>query len=102
MDYFDDGFDAVTSDIEGMYLKSSPVSYTHLDTVISERIAYHDVARDLLTEFHPWMDCEYFYADKKLLRIAQDYRKTAKSPILFGTMVSGEQFVTDDNRARCV
>lgn len=69
------------------------------DTVISERIAYHDVARDILTEFHPWMDSEYFYADKKLLRIAQDYRITTKNPILFGTMVSGEQFVTDDNRA---
>ena len=69
------------------------------DTVISERIAYHDVAHDILTEFHPWMDSVYFHADQELLRIAQGYGKTTENPVLFGTMVSGEQFVTDDNRA---
>lgn len=33
------------------------------DTVIGERTAYHDVAEDILTEFHPWMDSVYFKAD---------------------------------------
>lgn len=41
------------------------------DTVISERMVYHDVAEDILTEF----------------------------PILFGTMVSGEQFIEDEKRS---
>lgn len=68
------------------------------DTVVSERIAYHDVAEDILTEFHPWMSSAYFHADQRLLQIVQAYSKTTERPILFGTMVSGEQFVTDDKR----
>ena len=68
------------------------------DTVISERIAYHDVADDILTEFHPWMDSVYFYADENLLQSAKAYSNTTKRVILFGTMVSGEQFVTEENR----
>ena len=64
------------------------------DTVISERIAYHDVADDILTEFHPWMDSVYFYADENLLQSAKAYSNTTKQVILFGTMVSGEQRVT--------
>ncbi|WP_335674029.1 5'-methylthioadenosine/S-adenosylhomocysteine nucleosidase [[Clostridium] innocuum] len=64
------------------------------DTVISERIAYHDVADDILTEFHPWMDSVYFYADENLLQSAKAYSNTTKQVILFETMVSGEQRVT--------
>ena len=52
------------------------------DTVISERIAYHDVADDILTEF------------QNLLQSAKAYSNTTKQVILFGTMVSGEQRVT--------
>ena len=62
--------------------------------MISERIAYHDVADDILTEFHPWMDSVYFYADENLLQSAKAYSNTTKQVILFETMVSGEQRVT--------
>lgn len=30
------------------------------DTVISTEVAYHDVAPNILTEFHPWLDTVFF------------------------------------------
>ena len=30
------------------------------DTVISERVIYHDVADDILTDFHPWLKSNFF------------------------------------------
>ncbi len=70
------------------------------DTVIAERSAYHDVADDILTEFHPRMQSVYFQSDQKLLAIAKDYAPTAKYPILFGTIVTGEQFIAGNERDR--
>lgn len=43
------------------------------DTVIAERTAYHDVADDILTEFHPWMESVYFHASPSLLDAARKY-----------------------------
>lgn len=60
------------------------------DTVISERVVYHDVAEDILTEFHPWLRSNYFLADDNLSAIAKRYCRTAKYPVRFGTMVTGE------------
>lgn len=68
------------------------------DTVISERVIYHDVADDILTEFHPWLKSNYFPADDKLSAIAKRYSLTSAHPIRFGTMVTGEQFIEDDKR----
>jgi adenosylhomocysteine nucleosidase len=68
------------------------------DTVISERVIYHDVAEDILTDFHPWLKSNYFSADQRLCAIAKQYAKTSKFPILFGTMVTGEQFIEDEKR----
>ena len=42
------------------------------DTVISTEIAYHDVAEDILTEFHPWMESIYFQADSRLLELSRE------------------------------
>lgn len=70
------------------------------DTIISERVIYHDVADDILTDFHPWLKSNYFQADQELLAIAKKYGQTAKHPILYGTMVTGEQFITDENREK--
>lgn len=47
------------------------------DTVIAERSFYHDVAGDILTEFHPWMLSVYFPSDRKLLSAARNYVETA-------------------------
>lgn len=37
------------------------------DTVISTEVCYHDVAADILTEFHPWMKSVFFKADPELI-----------------------------------
>lgn len=71
-----------------------------LDTVISERAVYHDVARDILTEFHPWLESNCFRADPGLVSIARDYSQTCKYPMLFGTIATGEQFIQDENREK--
>ncbi len=68
------------------------------DTVISERVIYHDVADDILTEFHPWLKNNYFAADENLSTMAKKYSRTAKYPVRFGTMVTGEQFIEDEKR----
>ena len=68
------------------------------DTVISDRMLYHDVAEDILTEFHPWLKVNYFQSDRELLSVAQAYSQKTAYPIRFGTMVSGEQLIEDDKR----
>lgn len=70
------------------------------DTVISTEVAYHDVHEEILTEFHPWMDSVFFKADEELLKLSEkavaklntDYR------IVWGRMVTGEAFITDEGR----
>lgn len=69
-----------------------------LDTVVSEETAYHDVASDVLTELHPWMDSVYFQSDSALLAAAREYSGVSPYPILFGRTVTGEQFIEDRNR----
>lgn len=69
------------------------------DTVVSRQMMYHDVAEDILTEFHPWLKENYFCADKNLLLAARQYSRQTSFPMLFGRMVTGEQFIEDDKRA---
>ncbi len=64
----------------------------------SERAIYHDVAEDILTEFHPWLKENYFPADQKLLSAARRYGQTTAERLWFGTMVTGEQFIVDEKR----
>lgn len=68
------------------------------DTVIAEKCVYHDVAEDILTEYHPWLSENAFFADAELIASAREVAKTSKNPIFFGTTVTGEQFITDDGR----
>ena len=67
------------------------------DTVVSTRATYHDVAEDVLTEFHPWMSSVYFAADEGLLNIAKKVCGR-KRHVYFGCMATGEQFIEDDLR----
>lgn len=69
------------------------------DTVISDKMMYHDVAEDILTEFHPWLAKNCFQADRKLYAAARKYARKSNFPIWFGTMVTGEQFIEDEKRA---
>lgn len=70
------------------------------DTVISTQIAYHDVADEILTEYHPWMPDKYFNADKYLLSLCKKALKTNEyhQNIYFGKMVTGEKFIDQDGR----
>ena len=70
------------------------------DTVIAEHAVYHDVAKDVLTEFHPWMPSPDFSSGGKLLSAARRYAETAAYPILFGTIATGERFVENRDRER--
>lgn len=41
------------------------------DTAISTDVCYHDVAPDILTEFHPWMKSVFFEADHELIELSK-------------------------------
>lgn len=70
------------------------------DSVISTEVAYHDVAANILTEFHPWLDTVYFQADKELLKLSMTAidRIKDKNRVFWGRMVTGESFITDEGR----
>lgn len=67
---------------------------------VAERSAYHDVAGDILTEFHPWMPLVYFPSDKGLLSATGRYAESAEYAIRFGAIVTGELFVENKDRGR--
>ncbi len=67
------------------------------DTVVSTESAYHDVAADILTEFHPWLPDVWFRADEKLLAAARRAAR-GREDVRFGRMVSGEQFINGEQR----
>lgn len=70
------------------------------DTVISTEVCYHDVADDILTEFHPWMKSVFFKADSELVELSKvsvDKMKTA-GKIYWGRMATGESFIEDQGR----
>ncbi len=71
------------------------------DTVVSTEAAYHDVADDILTEFHPWMPTIYFAADLGLLAAAKRaaQAEAEQERVRFGRMVTGEAFIEDEHRA---
>lgn len=70
------------------------------DTVISTEVEYHDVAPEILTEFHPWMESVYFKADSKLLNLSKKAveKMTLENKVVWGRMVTGEAFISDDGR----
>ena len=70
------------------------------DTVISIEVAYHDVAPNILTKFHPWLDNVFFRADKELIKLSQIAveKMQAKYKVFWGRMVTGEAFISGDGR----
>ena len=71
-----------------------------IKTVISTQLAYHDVADDILVEFHPWLPSIYFNADEKLLAAAKKIvqNQAVNHPVIFGKMVTGESFIDKNMR----
>lgn len=72
------------------------------DTVISTEACYHDVAPDILTEFHPWMGSVFFEADRELIRISKMAVKEmeTKGKVFWSRIVTGEAFITDEGREK--
>lgn len=69
------------------------------DTIVTAKAAYHDVADDILTEFHPWLPSIYFHSDPELISLMERIVAKTDYPIHFGTTVTGEQFIADEKRA---
>lgn len=72
------------------------------DSVISTEVAYHDVAPNILTEFHPWLETVYFEADQELLNLTRQAvsKIDVEGNVFWGRMVTGEVFVADEGRQR--
>ncbi len=71
------------------------------DTVVSSEIAYHDVADEVLTQYHPWMKSIYFAADKDLLN--EISKANAKDlSVMTGRIVTGEAFIDQDGRKEII
>lgn len=74
------------------------------DIVIADEIAYHDVAKEILTEYHPWMTDLYFRPDTQMLRdaicIADNSDTTYKHYV--GRLVTGEAFITQNERYKLI
>ena len=72
------------------------------DTVISTEVCYHDVAPDILTEFHPWMKSVFFAADPALVTLSKSAVNKMKpvGKVVWGRMVTGEMFITDEGRRK--
>ncbi len=74
------------------------------DTVISTEIAHHDVADDILTDYHPWLNSIYFKADSQLVEFCQQMvnNNHFNQHLFFGRIVTGEAFITDEGREKII
>lgn len=72
------------------------------DSVISTEVAYHDVASDILTEFHPWLESVYFKSDQELLDLTHKAidKIELEGNVYWGRMVTGEVFIEDEGRKK--
>ncbi len=70
------------------------------DTVIADKCTYHDVADDILTDFHPWMKSVYFYSDSHLLALLHKAvrRLSIEDRVFRGSIVTGEAFIDSAGR----
>lgn len=70
------------------------------DIVISSEVAYHDVAPDILTDYHPWMKENYFKSDDELLKLSKTIANSfeSSSKCYVGKIITGEVFITHNER----
>lgn len=70
------------------------------DVIISTELVYHDVADEILTEYHPWMSDNYFKSDLEILRLCHliTQSKSESYKYHFGRIITGESFITDKER----
>ena len=74
------------------------------DVAVSAESAYYDVAEDILTEFHPWLESIFFPADERLLAAVRKGVQSLgwKDRVYFGRMVTGETFIADSGRKEII
>ena len=72
------------------------------DIVIGDEICYHDVAREILTEYHPWMDDIYFKSDKMMVHGAMEASESLGLTCHIGRIITGEAFVTEFERDKLI
>lgn len=73
------------------------------DSVIATEVCYHDVAKGILTDYHPWMPDECFFSDQALLALCRE-KVTAENDtkIYYGKIATGEAFIDKDGRDRII
>ena len=74
------------------------------DIVIADEITYHDVAREILTEYHPWMEDIYFKTDVAMVHTASNIAKSLelKKKCYIGRIITGEAFITENERDKLI
>ena len=74
------------------------------DTVISTEVAYHDVDDEILTEYHPWMESNFFKCDNNLLTLSRKVmaENTFPQKVYFGKIVTGEVFISENGRKEII
>ncbi len=70
------------------------------DVVVGKDIQYHDVAGEILTEYHPWMEKDVFHSDGGLIRNVKEAKTDLR--IHFGKILTGEKFISKAERERLI
>ncbi|MEG0230149.1 MAG: 5'-methylthioadenosine/S-adenosylhomocysteine nucleosidase, partial [Oscillospiraceae bacterium] len=69
------------------------------DVVIAQKVCYHDVADNILTNDPPYLKDNYFHVDNEMLETFKNkINFKRKEKIVFGDVVTGEQFIDQDGR----
>ena len=69
-----------------------------MDTILSQRISYHDVPGDILTGSHPYIKDNCFGADTSLLKAAERFAVSSDYPVRSGMIVTGDTFIEGKQR----
>lgn len=71
------------------------------DTVIATEIVYHDVVPEIIMVGHPYMEAEFFCADKNIISLCHELIQEQKftQNIFFGRIATGEFFIDKEGRA---
>jgi adenosylhomocysteine nucleosidase len=63
------------------------------DTIIATEIAHHDVANEILTEYHPWMESIWFKQKEEYIENLKIIDNDSKFGLKYGRIISGESFI---------
>lgn len=72
-----------------------------LDTVVADKITYHDYAGKILTRYHPRLEEAFFTVDETLLRDIHS-ANAGDQTIHVGKVVTGEVFIQQDGREEII